>query len=100
MIYGGTGAERIGLSESTAWSGAPSTADVSPTALRALPDIRRLLFAGRHAEAQQLAAEHLPGRPASFGTNLPLPQVRLAFPDGGRPELPPRPRPRHGHRLR
>jgi alpha-L-fucosidase 2 len=83
MIFGGTDAERIGLSESTAWSGAPSTVDVSPTALRELPNIRRLLFAGRPAEAQQLAAEHLLGRPASFGTNLPLPQVRLEFPDVG-----------------
>ena len=81
MICGATGAERIHLSESTAWSGAPSTADVSPTALRELAGIRRLLFAGRHAEAQRLAAEHLLGRAASFGTNVPLPQIRLEFPD-------------------
>jgi alpha-L-fucosidase 2 len=76
-------AERVHLSESTAWSGAPSTADVSPTALRELPTIRRLLFTGDHAQAQQLAGEHLLGTAASFGTNLPLPQVRLEFPGGG-----------------
>jgi alpha-L-fucosidase 2 len=83
MVYGGVDAERIRLSESTAWSGAPSRADVSPTARRELPAIRRLLFAGRHAQAQRLASEHLLGRPGSFGTNLPLPQVRLEFAGGG-----------------
>ena len=82
MVHGGVDVERIRLSESTAWSGAPSATDVSPTALRELPTIRRLLFAGRHAQAQQLASEHLTGAMASFGTNLPLPQVRLDFAGG------------------
>ncbi|WP_405945604.1 glycoside hydrolase family 95 protein [Streptomyces prunicolor] len=82
MIYGGTDRERIQLSESTAWSGGPSTADLNPTARPQVPRIRELLFAGDHAEAQRLAAEHLPGRAPSFGTNLPLPEVQLAFPDG------------------
>lgn len=82
MIYGGTDRERIQLSESTAWSGGPSTADLTPTARQQVPRIRELLFAGDHAEAQRLAAEHLPGRAPSFGTNLPLPEAQLAFPDG------------------
>ncbi|MFF5289590.1 glycosyl hydrolase family 95 catalytic domain-containing protein [Paractinoplanes globisporus] len=82
MVYGGTGTETIRLSESTAWSGAPSDTDVSPTALRELPDIRRLWFAGRYGDAQRLAAEHLTGRPSSFGTNVPLPRLRLDFADG------------------
>ncbi|MFD4525790.1 glycoside hydrolase N-terminal domain-containing protein [Streptomyces sp. NPDC058470] len=79
MVYGGTDRERVQLSESTAWSGEPSTADVSPTARQHLAHIRELLFAGRHEEAQRLAAEHLTGRPQSFGTNLPLPEVWLDF---------------------
>jgi alpha-L-fucosidase 2 len=79
MVYGGTDRERIQLSESTAWSGGPSATDVSPTARAQVPRIRELLFAGEHAEAQRLATEHLPGRPRSFGTNLPLPEVHLAF---------------------
>jgi len=79
MVYGGVGTEIVRLSESTAWSGAPSDTDVSPTALRELPAIRRLLFAGEYGPAQRLAAEHLPGRPSSFGTNLPLPRLRLDF---------------------
>ena len=79
MVHGGVGVERIRLSESTAWSGAPSATDVSPTALRVLPTIRRLLFAGRHAQAQRLASEHLTGGMVSFGTNMPLPQVHIDF---------------------
>ncbi|MEU8819771.1 glycoside hydrolase family 95 protein [Actinoplanes sp. NPDC048796] len=79
MVYGGINTEIIRLSESTAWSGAPSDTDVSPTALSQLPVIRGLLFEGRYAEAQQLAAEHLPGRPTCFGTNVPLPRLRLDF---------------------
>ncbi|MFG3023169.1 glycoside hydrolase N-terminal domain-containing protein [Streptomyces sp. NPDC048254] len=82
MVHGGTDRERIQLSESTAWSGGPSATDLSPTAGAQVPRIRELLFAGEHAEAQRLAAEHLLGRPRSFGTNLPLPEVQLAFPDG------------------
>ncbi|TDW21904.1 glycoside hydrolase family 95 protein [Kribbella kalugense] len=83
MVYGGVPAERIDLSESTAWSGGPSTADLSPTARAELPAVRKLLFAGEYAKAQQLAGEHLLGTRASFGTNLPLPQVSLKF--GGSP---------------
>jgi len=79
MVYGGLPTERIDLSESTAWSGGPSTVDLSPTAREQLPNVRKLLFAGEYAQAQQLAGEHLLGTRASFGTNLPLPHVRLTF---------------------
>jgi alpha-L-fucosidase 2 len=79
MAYGGVPTERIDLSESTAWSGGPSTADLDPTAREHLPNVRKLLFAGEHAQAQQLAAEHLLGTRASFGTNLPLPNLSLTF---------------------
>ena len=84
MVYSGGSVERIQLAETTAWSGGPATTDVSPTALAWLPEIRRLLFDGRNAEAQQLVDEHLLGRPTSFGTNLPLPELMIGFPDDGR----------------
>jgi alpha-L-fucosidase 2 len=79
MVYSGDTRERIALSESTAWSGAPSDTDVSPTALENLPVIRELLLNSRYAEAQALADEHLPGRPKSFGTNVKLPELLVDF---------------------
>ncbi len=44
MVYGGIQAERIALSESTAWSGAPSTDEVNPGALPHLQQMRQLLL--------------------------------------------------------
>ena len=79
MVFGGAAKERIALSESTAWSGAPSTNDVNPNALEHLAQIRQLLFAGKYAEARDLCQKYLLGRPASFGTNLPLPELQLSF---------------------
>ena len=83
MVYGGSDVDRVQLSESTAWSGKASDSDVSPTGHDQLDHIRALLFAGEHAEAQRLAAEHLLGRPTSFGTNLPLPEVLIEHRDPG-----------------
>ena len=75
MVYSGYHVERVQLAETTAWSGAPSMTDVSPSARAMIGRIRELLFAGRNGEAQQLVNEHLLGRPTSFGTNLPLPEL-------------------------
>jgi alpha-L-fucosidase 2 len=79
MVYSGDRVERIQLSESTAWSGAESSGDVSPTALENLPAIRQLLLSGDYAAAQALAGEHLLGRPSSFGTNVQLPELLVDF---------------------
>lgn len=54
MIFGGVAKERIQLNEDSLWSGAPQDAD-NPKALEALPEIRRLLFDGKYAEAEKLA---------------------------------------------
>jgi alpha-L-fucosidase 2 len=79
MVYGGVAAERIDLTESTVWSGAPSDTDVSPTALENLPRIRQLMFDGKYAEGVELCQKHLLGRPASFGTHLPMASLQMAF---------------------
>jgi alpha-L-fucosidase 2 len=84
MVYGGVSTERIALSESTAWSGAPATGEVNPGALPHLNEIRQLFFAGRYEEAQALCGKYLVGHPKNFGTNLPLPELQLAF--GTEPE--------------
>ena len=66
MVFGGTSTERIALTESTLWSGAPSDKDIDPTAFENLGRIRDLMFAGKYVEGGQLCKEHLLGRPESF----------------------------------
>lgn len=58
MVYGGVEVERVQLNEESVWSGQPQDAD-NPGALQHLPEIRRLLFEGRYAEAQKLTFEKL-----------------------------------------
>jgi alpha-L-fucosidase 2 len=79
MVYGNIEKERIGLTESTIWSGAPGSSDEIPHALEYLREIRNLIFQGKYLEAQTLCKEHMLGRPKSFGTNLPLGDLELAF---------------------
>ncbi|WP_263383067.1 glycoside hydrolase family 95 protein [Granulicella arctica] len=79
MIYGELDAERIDLTESTVWSGAPSNANVSPSGLENLAAIRALEFAGRYGEAARLCQEHLLGRAESFGTHLPMATLQVAL---------------------
>ena len=79
MVYGGIQRERIALSESTAWSGAPATGEINPGALSHLHEIRQLFFSGQYEEAQALCGKYLPGHAKNFGTNLPLPELQLSF---------------------
>lgn len=82
MIYGGVDQERIALSESTVWSGAPEAGVVNPGALPHLQEIRELLFAGKYVEARSLCEKHLLAHPKNFGTNLPLPEMNIFFESG------------------
>jgi alpha-L-fucosidase 2 len=79
MIFGDPRLERIALSESTAWSGAPAADEINPGALPHLHQIRELFFAGRFDEAQSLCGQYLPGLMRNFGTNLPLPALEFCF---------------------
>jgi len=79
MIYGGIQTERIALSESTAWSGAPATGEVNAGALEHLNEIRQLFFAAKYEDAQKLCGKYLVGHMKNFGTNLPLPELQIAF---------------------
>jgi alpha-L-fucosidase 2 len=77
MVFGGVPMERIALSESTVWSGAPAENEVNPAALSHLNEIRQLFFAGKYDDAQALCGKYLPGHSKNFGTNLPLPELQL-----------------------
>ena len=53
MVYGGVQCDELQLNEATFWAGGPHRND-NPAALEALPEVRRLIFEGKNAEAQEL----------------------------------------------
>ena len=53
MVWGGAKHERIQLNEDTLYAGGPHD-PTPPGALAALPEVRRLLFAGKYAEAEAI----------------------------------------------
>ncbi len=54
MVFGGVRDERLQLNEDTVWAG-QKLDRVNPKAAESLPEIRRLLFAGKPAEAEAIA---------------------------------------------
>ncbi|WP_448664204.1 glycosyl hydrolase family 95 catalytic domain-containing protein [Sphingomonas sp. CJ20] len=62
MVFGGTAHERIQLNEDTLWGGGPYN-PVNSEARAALPEVRRLIFAGDYAAAQALASAKLMAKP-------------------------------------
>jgi alpha-L-fucosidase 2 len=72
MVFGGMNRERLHLTESTLWSGAPPAHDVNPAARESIAAIRNLFFAGRYTEAEELCRKDLLGSGSQFGTALPM----------------------------
>ena len=89
MVFGGVARERLQLNEDSLWSGGPQDAD-NPEALESLPEVRRLLFEGRYAEAEALAnaksicngpgSGHGNGSKVAYGSYQTLGDLTLAFP--------------------
>jgi alpha-L-fucosidase 2 len=74
MVYGGVRRERVMLNEDTLWSGEPS--DTLPReAIKYLPEVRRLLLAGRNREAHNLVAAKMLG--PYFQSYLPLGELTV-----------------------
>ena len=59
MVFGGIDNETIQLNEDTVWAGEPGN-NILPGIKKYLPEIRRLIFEGKHSEAQELAQRYLP----------------------------------------
>lgn len=53
MVFGGTEREELQLNEETFWAGGPHSNN-NPNGLKALPEIRKLIFEGKTMEAQHL----------------------------------------------
>ncbi len=62
MVFGGVAKERLQLNDDTLWDGYPRER-INPKGREALPEIRRLLFEDRNAEAETLAGQTLMGVP-------------------------------------
>ena len=80
MVFGGVSQERVQLNEETVWEGAYTDTD-NPKALKALPDVRRLLFEGKNEEAKSLAGKTMVGQPKKIKSYQPLADLALDFPD-------------------
>ncbi|MDR1723762.1 MAG: glycoside hydrolase N-terminal domain-containing protein [Tannerella sp.] len=62
MIFGGVADERIQLNDNTLWDGKPVEPN-NPEGLKALPEVRRLLFENKNNEAVKLAGQTMMGIP-------------------------------------
>lgn len=78
MVFGGITSERLQLNEESIWSGKPEDF-VHPEAKAALPQVRKLLFAGQYAAAQKLAEEKMMGQRKSGSSYQTLGDLLLDF---------------------
>jgi alpha-L-fucosidase 2 len=78
MVFGGVATERFQLNEESLWAGCP-VESYPPDFAKHLAEVRRLLFAGKNAEAQAYGIQHLTARPTSFRSYEPLADLWLEF---------------------
>ncbi|WP_207495821.1 glycoside hydrolase family 95 protein [Aridibaculum aurantiacum] len=78
MVFGGVANERLQLNEETVWTG-KDVDFVNPQSKAALPEVRRLLFAGKYIEAQQLAQEKMMGDKKVGSTYQTLGDLNFEF---------------------
>ncbi|MDB5455191.1 MAG: alpha/beta hydrolase [Caulobacter sp.] len=79
MVFGGVSTERIQLNEDSFFAGGPYDPN-NPEALAALPEVRRLIFAGQYKEAQDLANAKMMGRPLKLPSYQTLGDLLILFP--------------------
>ncbi|MGD0573514.1 MAG: glycoside hydrolase family 95 protein [Sedimentisphaerales bacterium] len=80
MVFGGIDKERIQLNEDTLSAGGPYD-PTNPNALAALPEARRLIFAGDFNQANKLIGEKMMGRPLTQMPYQPVGDLNLTFPN-------------------
>nr|MBO2489046.1 hypothetical protein [Gammaproteobacteria bacterium] len=74
MVFGGVALERLQLNEDTFFSGGPYN-PVNPEAKAALPEVRRLIFEGKYAEAEALANAKVMSTPIKQMSYQPIGDV-------------------------
>jgi alpha-L-fucosidase 2 len=78
MVFGGVQSERIQLNEDSVWAGEKRDRN-NPEGARAIPEVRRLLFAGKVKEAEALAGENIISVPRRLPPYQPLGDLWLRF---------------------
>ena len=78
MVFGTAPTERIQLNEETVWTGGPYD-PTRPGGPEALPEIRRLVFEGKHLQAHCLFGETMMGNPVEQMKYQPLGNLRLTL---------------------
>jgi alpha-L-fucosidase 2 len=78
MIFGNVTNEIIQLNEHTLWTGSPNRND-NPAALEALPEIRKLIFEGKHKDAEKLANQAIITKKSHGQMFQPVGNLNLVF---------------------
>jgi alpha-L-fucosidase 2 len=78
MVFGGVARERLQLNEDTLYAGAPYQ-PANPEALSALPEVRKLIFAGKYVEAQALIQAKMMGNPVRQVSYQTIGELCLTF---------------------
>ena len=78
MIFGDVSSEQIQLNEDTLYAGSPYDPN-NPEALKALPEARRLIFAGKYKEAHDLVGAKMMAHPIKQMPYEPVGDLRLDF---------------------
>ncbi|MCW3092551.1 MAG: alpha-L-fucosidase [Ferruginibacter sp.] len=86
MIFGDVQSERLQLNEETIWSGKPMDF-INPQSKAALPEVRKLLFEGKCAEAEKMAQSKIIGERPDWGSYQTLGDMRLDFEYGAGQEV-------------
>jgi alpha-L-fucosidase 2 len=78
MIFGGAAGEQLQLNEDTLYAGSPYDPN-NPKASKALPEARRLIFAGKYKEAHELVGAKMMAQPIKQMPYEPVGDLRLTF---------------------
>src|SRR5215207_3328709 len=78
MVFGGVESERLQLNEDTVWAGERRDR-TNPEGARNLAEVRRLLFAGKPKEAEELAERTIIATPKRMPPYQPLGDLLLSF---------------------
>lgn len=79
MVFGGVLEETIGLNESSMWSGDYDPNQNQPFGKENMKQLRQLFFEGKLLEGNQVAGDKLRGLLHSFGTHVPIGDLKLRF---------------------